>query len=155
MLITWHIFPVFLIFLNSDRTPLCFHRPTRPKETTLGVLFFNTFGEQTLGKQDLEDRYNAGKSQSKRYLVPCAANAILLQNAFWNETINVLCYESKIYFISFELHVVVFFPMFTSFGGVACLGINFAHELLCTTRVKTRKGFTSKQMNINHFTDPG
>ena len=39
MLITWHIFPVSLIFLNSDRTPLCFHGPTHPTETTLGVLF--------------------------------------------------------------------------------------------------------------------
>ena len=40
MLITWHIFPVVsLIFLNSDRTLLCFHRPTHPTETTLGVLF--------------------------------------------------------------------------------------------------------------------
>ena len=28
----------FLIFPNSDRTPLCFHRPTHPTETTLGVL---------------------------------------------------------------------------------------------------------------------
>ena len=40
MLITWHIFPVSLIFPNSDRTPLCFHRPTHPTETTLGVLFY-------------------------------------------------------------------------------------------------------------------
>ena len=39
MLITWHIFPVSLIFPNSDRTLLCFHRPTHPTETTLGVLF--------------------------------------------------------------------------------------------------------------------
>ena len=39
MLITWHIFPVSLIFPNSDRTPLCFHGPTHPTETTLGVLF--------------------------------------------------------------------------------------------------------------------
>ena len=38
MLITWHIFPVSLIFPNSDRTPLCFHRPTHSTETTLGVL---------------------------------------------------------------------------------------------------------------------
>ena len=29
----------FLIFPNSDRTPLSFHRPTHPTETTLGVLF--------------------------------------------------------------------------------------------------------------------
>ena len=36
------------------------------------------------------------------------------------------------YFISLEL--VVFFPMFISFCGVACRGFNFAHELLCTTR---------------------
>ena len=39
MLITWHIFPVSLIFPNSDRTLLCFHRPTHPTGTTLGVLF--------------------------------------------------------------------------------------------------------------------
>ena len=39
MLITCHIFPVVsLIFLNSDRTLLCFYRPTHPTETTLGVL---------------------------------------------------------------------------------------------------------------------
>ena len=41
MLITWHIFPVSLIFPNSDRTPLCFHGPTHPTETTLGVLFYS------------------------------------------------------------------------------------------------------------------
>ena len=38
MLITWHIFPVSLIFPISDRTPLCFHGPTLLTETTLGVL---------------------------------------------------------------------------------------------------------------------
>ena len=27
-------------FPNSDRTPLFFHRPTHPTETTLGVLFY-------------------------------------------------------------------------------------------------------------------
>ena len=31
------------------------------------------------------------KVNLKRYLVPCPATAILLQNAFWNETIHVLC----------------------------------------------------------------
>ena len=34
----------FLIFPNSDRTPLCFHRPTHPTETTLGVLFKHFWG---------------------------------------------------------------------------------------------------------------
>ena len=31
----------FVLFcsINVDRTPLCFHRPTHPTETTLGVLF--------------------------------------------------------------------------------------------------------------------
>ena len=53
------------------------------------------------------------------------------------------------YFISLEL--VVFFPMFISLCGVACRGFNFAHELLCTTRVRQPEGFTSKQININHF----
>ena len=39
----------FLIFPNSDRTPLCFHRPTHPTETTLGVLLFlDSVGEATL-----------------------------------------------------------------------------------------------------------
>ena len=28
-------------FPNSGRTPLCFHGPTHPTETTLGVLFFS------------------------------------------------------------------------------------------------------------------
>ena len=46
------------------------------------VFFFNMFGEQTLEKQYREDRYNAGKSHLKRYLVPCPATAILLRNAF-------------------------------------------------------------------------
>ena len=31
------------------------------------------------------------------------------------------------------------FPMFISFCGVACRGFNFAHELLCTTRVRQPK----------------
>ena len=34
-------FPI--IFPNSDRTPLCFHRPTHPTETTLGVLFLKEY----------------------------------------------------------------------------------------------------------------
>ena len=33
----------------------------------------------------------------------------------------------------------MFFPMFISFCGVACRGFNFAHELLCTTRVRQPK----------------
>ena len=44
ILITWHIFPIFLIFPNSDRTPLCFHRPMHPKGTTLGVLLAGSAG---------------------------------------------------------------------------------------------------------------
>ena len=48
MLITWHIFPVSLIFPNSDRTPLCFHRPTHPTETTLGVLCYFSSKESLL-----------------------------------------------------------------------------------------------------------
>ena len=31
------------------------------------------------------------KVSLKRYLVPCPATAILLQNTFWNQTIHVLC----------------------------------------------------------------
>ena len=31
------------------------------------------------------------KVNLKRYLVPCPATAILLENAFWNETIHALC----------------------------------------------------------------
>ena len=42
-----------------------------------------------------------------------------------------------IYFISLEL--VVCFAMFISFCGVACRGFNFAHELLCTARVRQPK----------------
>ena len=49
------------------------------------IFFFNTFGEQTLGKQYREDRkidIMREKVNLKRYLVPCPATAILLQNAF-------------------------------------------------------------------------
>ena len=31
----------------------------------------------------------------------------------------------------------MFFPIFTSFCGVACRGFNFAHELLCATTCLT------------------
>ena len=37
---------------------------------------------------------------------------------------------------------------------VACRGFNSAHQLLWTTCCTT-EGFTSKQINTNHFTDPG
>ena len=43
---TWHMFPISLIFPNSDRTPLCFHsfhRPMHPSGTTLGVLFLDNY----------------------------------------------------------------------------------------------------------------
>ena len=33
--------PQRLFFPNSDRTPLCFHRPMHPTGTTLGVLFLS------------------------------------------------------------------------------------------------------------------
>ena len=39
ILITWHIFPLSLIFPNWDRTLLCFHRPMHPTGTNLSVLF--------------------------------------------------------------------------------------------------------------------
>ena len=56
------------------------------------VFFFNTFGEQTLGKQYREDRYNAGKSQSEMVSCSMSCNSSYwLQNAFWNETIHELC----------------------------------------------------------------
>ena len=40
ILITWHIFPISLIFRNSDGTPSCLHRPMHPTGMTLGVLFY-------------------------------------------------------------------------------------------------------------------
>ena len=38
-------------FPNSDRTPLFFHRPTHPTETTLGVLFTESFGGPVQGSR--------------------------------------------------------------------------------------------------------
>ena len=37
----------FVLFcsINLDRTPLCFHRPTHPTETTLGVLLRENWSE--------------------------------------------------------------------------------------------------------------
>ena len=38
------------------------------------VFFFNTFGEQTLGKHYREDKYNEGKSQSKKVSCSMSCN---------------------------------------------------------------------------------
>ena len=46
------------------------------------VFFFNTFGEQTLGKQYREDRYNAGKSQSKKVSCSMSCNCYLTSKRF-------------------------------------------------------------------------
>ena len=44
--------------------------------------FFDTFGEQTLGKQYREDRYNAGKSQSKKVSCSMSCNCYLTSKRF-------------------------------------------------------------------------
>ena len=46
------------------------------------VFFFNPFGEQTLGKQYREDRYNAGKSQSKKVSCSMSCNCYLTSKRF-------------------------------------------------------------------------
>ena len=46
----------------------------------------NKHWESNIAKIDMTRE----KVNLKRYLVPCPATAILLQNAFWNETIHVL-----------------------------------------------------------------
>ena len=45
-------------------------------------LFFNTFGEHTLGKQYRKDRYNAGKSQSKKVSCSMSCNCYLTSKRF-------------------------------------------------------------------------
>ena len=69
MLITWHIFPVSLIFPNSDRTPLCFHRPTHPTETTLGVLFKISFGKRLAIKNAFQRAYSTNLENISVHLV--------------------------------------------------------------------------------------
>ena len=44
--------------------------------------FFNPFGEQTLGKQYRKDRYNAGKSQSKKVSCSMSCNCYLTSKRF-------------------------------------------------------------------------
>ena len=46
------------------------------------VFFFNPFGEQTLGKQYRKDRYNAGKSQSKKVSCSMSCNCYLTSKRF-------------------------------------------------------------------------
>ena len=72
---------------NRLNTLLVCRTETINRQTIVWVMwvFFNTFGEQTLGKIDIMRE----KVNLKRYLVPCPATAILLQNAFWNETIQL------------------------------------------------------------------
>ena len=70
---------------NRLNTLLVCRTETINRQTIVWVMwvrfFLNPFCEQTLGKQYRKDRY----------IVPCPATAILLHNAFWNETIRVLC----------------------------------------------------------------
>ena len=69
--------------------------------------------------------------------------SLIFQNVFWNETIHVKCYQSgqenRIY-IFVSLYLVVFFSYVYFFLRCRMVGFNFAHELLCTTWVKTTEG---------------
>ena len=46
------------------------------------LIFFNPFGEQTLGKQYREDRYNAGKSQTKKVSCSMCCKCYLTSKRF-------------------------------------------------------------------------
>ena len=79
---------------NRLNTLLVCRTETINRQTIVWVMwvFFsirlaNKHWESNIAKIDIMRE----KVNLKRYLVPCPATAILLQNAFWNETIHVLC----------------------------------------------------------------
>ena len=61
---------------NRLNTLLVCRTETINRQTIVWVIrvFFNTFGEKTLGKQYREDRYNEGKSQSKKVSCSMSCN---------------------------------------------------------------------------------
>ena len=70
---------------NRLNTLLVCRTETINRETIVWVMWvfsFNTFGEQTLGKQYREDRYNAGKSQSKKVSCSMSCNCYLTSKRF-------------------------------------------------------------------------
>ena len=70
---------------NQLNTLLVCRTETINRQTIVWVIwvfFFNTFGEQTLGKQYREDRYNAGKSQSKKVSCSMSCNCYLTSKHF-------------------------------------------------------------------------
>ena len=71
---------------NRLNTLLVCRTETINRQTIVWVMwvffFFNTFGEQTLGKQYREDRYNAGKSQSKKVSCSMSCNCYLTSKRF-------------------------------------------------------------------------
>ena len=78
---------------NRLNTLLVCRTETINRQTIVWVMwvFFsirlaNKHWESNIAKIDIMQE----KVNLKRYLVPCPATAILLQNAFWNETIHVL-----------------------------------------------------------------
>ena len=79
---------------NRLNTLLVCRTETINRQTIVWVIWFffsirlaNKHWESNIAKIDIMRE----KVNLKRYLVPCPATAILLQNAFWNETIHVLC----------------------------------------------------------------
>ena len=107
---------------------------------------FNTFGDQTLGKQYREDRYNSGKSQSKK--VSFLFHVLQLLSYF--NTLFVtkpfMCCVKRVKYIFISLELVVFsLCLFPLVSHVVVL-LNFAHELLCTTRVGQPEDFRRKKL---------
>ena len=71
---------------NRLNTLLVCRTETINRQTIVWVMWVFFFSIRLVAKSDIMRQ----KVNLKRYLVPCPATAILLQNAFWNETIHVL-----------------------------------------------------------------
>ena len=71
---------------NRLNTLLVCRTETINRQTIVWVMwvffFFNTFGEQTLGKQYRRDRYNGGKSQSKKVSCSMSCNCYITSKRF-------------------------------------------------------------------------
>ena len=114
-------------------------------------MWVHVWRKETLRKPDMTEI----ESQSKKVSCSMSCKCYLISKRLSNEEIRVLYYwsgqENKIYnYIRFTLPSCVYSCVYFLLR-CRMVGFNFAHELLCTTWVKTTEGLCKNEININHF----
>jgi len=102
----------FVLFcsINLDRMPLCFHRPTHPTETTLGVLFFSLSREQDFPRNFNGNRhqnsycqcYGKKKQSDNNFYFPWSVLLSTIENQMTSECSKLCSKTTRQRLIAFE-----------------------------------------------------